>query len=83
MIRQQAGLLMSRLLKHPLHGARIDIVTRKILPTGLVASLTDDPPEIAVALLDEQCESPDRVWTAEMSREISTEILRLADSARA
>lgn len=51
-------------MRHPVHGARIEIVLKKLLPEGLVAAVAEDPGEVAVALLDEQCETPDRVWTA-------------------
>lgn len=83
LIRQQSAGLLQRLLKHPLHGARIEIATKKLLPVGVVAAIADDPPDVAVSLLDEQCETPDRVWTVQMSRETATEIARLADDARA
>ena len=82
LIRQHSASLLSRLLKHPLHGARIQIAMKKLLPTGLVAAIAEDPGEVAVALLDEQCETPDRVWTAAMYRETAVEVGRLADAAR-
>jgi len=80
--RLGAAGLLSRLAAHSLHGTRVVLLMRRLLPLGLVTALQDGPPDLAIAALGQYSETPERVWNSSMSRRTAEELAVLAEGIR-
>jgi len=83
-----AASLLGRLTHQPLHGPRITLLLRRILPPGLVAIIQDGPGEVVLSALNQPSETPERLWTRGMRATVAEEvghqasILRCAQSEK-
>ena len=77
-----AVAILSRAIKHPLHGPKLALWLRCLLSPGIVAAFQDSTPEQIMASLSQSIESPECLWTASMRSHAAAEISHLASSAR-
>ncbi|KAK3252936.1 hypothetical protein CYMTET_37789 [Cymbomonas tetramitiformis] len=75
--RVAASTLIARMLAEPVNGARVTLLLRRLLPTGLLAAVADGPGEQALAAFAQQSETPERVWSLSMATELSNEVAGL------
>ncbi|KAK9868448.1 hypothetical protein WJX84_004951 [Apatococcus fuscideae] len=77
-----AALLLSRLMRQALHGPRVTLSLSRLLPPGLITAIHDGPGEAAVAALEQESETPERMWTRSMAFVTAEELAALGSAAR-
>ena len=81
--RAAAAALLGRLASHPLHGGRVTLLLRRLLPPGAVAVLLDGPGDVAADALRRDADTPEHVWSGAMAAAAADDADAWASSAAA
>lgn len=81
-MRAEAASILSILMVQPIHGRRVELLLNRILPPGLVTAILDGPGEAVVEIFKQECETPERIWTAKMAKVTAEEVHGLTVQCR-
>jgi hypothetical protein len=75
--RLQAVSLLTSFLSNPIQGSRASVILRSFLPEPMVLLLRGKSGSEALFCLDNVCETPELIWTAEMQSELRSCVSKL------
>ena len=78
--RLSAMSLLTKFLNSPVMGAESSLSLRRFLPEPLVLLLRSRSATSALTCLDEICETPEMIWTAEMQQELRIAVTNILNN---